>query len=221
MRLSLSPADLEKYVLALVARYFPDGYVFPGQLAPHVGKSLERIESCFSRIHRKYYRDQGTILFDHMNGDHFASFLYVLSNTVWHDTGDSALATRLFYLNKVMHGLDLFFSVELPEVFMLVHPLGTVLGHASYGNYLVVYQNVTVGASESGIYPRIGNGVVLYAGSTVIGDCALGDNVVVGARTFLLNGTVPAGSLVVGQYPNQCIRPNQTPVVERIFQERG
>lgn len=221
MQLSLSPQRLEAYVLDLVRHHFPDGYTPAYSLAPLLERTLQRVEHCFSHVHLKYYREADEVLFNHLNGDHFASFLYFLGNTVWQETRDTELPTRLFYLNKVMHGLDLFYSVTMPDIFLLVHPLGSVLGNASYGDYLVVYQNVTVGADEAGIYPSFGSGTALYAKSTIIGECNLGDNVVLGSNAFILNTDVPAGSLVVGRYPSHRIMPSALTVVERIFSRGG
>jgi serine O-acetyltransferase len=217
MRLTLNPQRLEVYVLDLLRHHFPDDYRPTYSLAPLLERTLQRIEHCFGHIHRKYYREGGEVLFDHLNGDHFASFLYFLGNTVWRETQDTELPTRLFYLNKVMHGLDLFYSVVMPDIFLLVHPLGTVLGNAHYGDYLVIYQNITVGADEAGIYPYFGNGTVLYAKSAVIGACNLGDDVVLGANAFILNVDVPAGSLVVGQYPSHRVMPTSLSVARRVF----
>jgi serine O-acetyltransferase len=219
MRMSLPFPRLEVYVLDLVRHHFPDGYRPPYALAPLLERALQRTECCFSHISKKYYKASGDTLFDHLNGDHFASFLYFLANTVWRDTNDTELPTRLFYLNKLMHGIDLFYSVAMPDIFLLVHPLGTVLGNARYNDYLVVYQNVTVGADEAGIYPAFGTGAVLYAKSTVIGACNLGDNVVLGANTFILNTDVPAGSLVVGQFPSHRITATSLSIARRVFND--
>jgi serine O-acetyltransferase len=217
MRMSLSPQLLGTYVLDLVCHHFPDGYRPAYALAPLLERTLQRVEHCFSYIHRKYYREGDEVLFDHLNGDHFASFLYFLGNTIWRETQDTELPTRLFYLNKVMHGLDLFYSVTMPDIFLLVHPLGSVLGNARYGDYFVVYQNVTVGSDEAGIYPSFGSGTVLYAKSTVIGACTFGNDVVLAANTFILNTNVPTGSLVIGQYPVHRIIPSAITVARRVF----
>src|SRR5262245_57773275 len=114
MRLSLERAALEEYVIRLVAHYLPDGYEAPAEQRRLIAAALGRVELCFSRIERKYYRLDGSACFDHLNGDHMATLLYFFANTVWRETGDAALPTRLFYLNKVLHGLDLFYSVALP-----------------------------------------------------------------------------------------------------------
>lgn len=216
MRTSLTPDQLELYVTRLLENHLPDGAAPTYALRPLIDRTLERVEHCFSRIHRKYYQDEGETVFDHLNGDHAATFLYLLSNTAWHEANDDRLPTKLFYLNKIMHGLDLFYSVQMPDVFLLVHPLGAVLGKATYSDYLVVYQSATVGA-DAGTYPRFGEGVILYSSSSVIGDCEVGSNVVFGANSMVVNAEVPNDTVVVGQYPSHRFIPNPTPVRERVF----
>jgi serine O-acetyltransferase len=183
--------------------------------------ALIKIETCFDEINLKYYRDeQGSASkFDHLNGDHFATLLYFLSNLAWIKFDNINLATKLFYLNKIMHGIDLFYTVQMPDIFLLVHPVGTVLGNAHYDDYFVAYQNVTVGADEAGFYPIFGKETILYSKSSVIGECTLGSNVVLGSNSFVLNSNVPSNSLVVGQFPYLKVLPNLTSVKERIFQK--
>lgn len=215
-QLSLPPRELEAYLTASLRHHVPDGYA-PAALGKHLARALERTEACFSAIHRKYFREGDLLRFDHLNGDQFAAFLYYLGNTVWRDSGDEGLPTRLFYLNKILHGLDLYFAVAMPDVFRLVHPVGTVLGRAEYGNYFMAYQNCAVGANEHNVYPRFGTGTILYARTSVLGDCTLGDDVVCGANTFLLNTRVPANTTVVGQFPNHRFVPNAQSVRARVF----
>lgn len=45
------------------------------------------------------------------------------------------------------------------------HPLGNVLGHTKYGDYLFIYQGITVGGNrkyDKLYYTVIGNNVVMY-----------------------------------------------------------
>lgn len=213
---SLKQPELSAYVRRLLANHIPDGFTSSDKLESHVRRALERVEHCFSKIQGKYYTNEGVVRFDHLNGDHFASFLYFLSNTAWKEGGEEALATRLFYLNKIMHGLDLFFSVEMPSIFLLVHPVGTVLGKARYGDYFVAYQNCTVGATTT-IYPQFGEGTILYSRSSVLGNCKVGDNVIFGANSSVIDRDVPADSVVVGQHPSHQFKPNRVTVRKRVF----
>ena len=45
-----------------------------------------------------------------------------------------------FLLNKLLFGIDVFYTVDLPKHYIFVHPIGTILGSgAIYSNYFVVY----------------------------------------------------------------------------------
>jgi serine O-acetyltransferase len=216
MKISMSPDLLREYVHRLVAHHIPDSYACGDIDARPFKHAIERVEHCFAHIRRKYYYDNGVVALDHLNGDHMATLIYFYANSVWRETGDTALPIRLFYLSKIMHGLDLFYSVAMPEVFMLVHPLGTVLGNATYKDFLVVYQNCTVGAVNDN-YPRLGKGTILYSRSSVIGNCTMGDNVVLAANALVLDSDVPANTVVVGQHPALRLLPNALSVRERCF----
>lgn len=213
---SLTIDELENYLLSLVINYIPDGYIVDYPLKDLLKLTMKRVEYCFSKIHRKYYFENGHVIFDHLNTDHMASFLFFLGNTIWKTTGDIAFPTRLFYLNKILHGLDLYFSVPMPQVFLLVHPVGTVIGKAQYCDYLVIYQNCTIGSSEN-IYPKLETGVILYSGVSIIGNCNINNNTIFGANAFILNTNVPSNTLVLGQYPKHTFKPNHISVIQRCF----
>ena len=39
---------------------------------------------------------------------------------------------------SILHGIDVFFTVDLPDIFLFCHPLCTVLGRAQYSDYFLV-----------------------------------------------------------------------------------
>jgi serine O-acetyltransferase len=219
MRWSLGAGDLAAYVAHQLGAFaVPGGRPFAAaDVARHLPATLERVVHCFSRIRRKYFFDGTHALFDHRHGDHWAMFLYLLSNTVHREGGDEDLATSLFLLNKALHGADLYHAVSLPSVFLLIHPVGTVLGNATYGDYFVAYQNCGVGAIEDGTYPAFAGENVLFARSAVLGACRIGRNVALGANAFLLDTDVPDGHTVVGAYPQHRVLPTRGSVLERLF----
>lgn len=214
--LSIPEHELERYILRLVEHHLPDGYI-PNSLSKSFNLALERLEFCFSNIHKKYYCQHNLINFDHLNTDHMATLLYFLGNTIWKETGDTQFPTRLFYLNKILHGLDLFYSIKMPDIFLLVHPVGTVLGNAHYENYFVAYQNCTVGALTDS-YPIFNPQTILYSGCTVLGSCRLGENVMLAANSMLINVDIPSNSLVTGQYPSHRIVSNIKSVRKQYFE---
>jgi serine O-acetyltransferase len=122
-------------------------------------------------------------------------YVYLLSNTVYKQTGDARLAGKLFYLNKALHAFNCMYDAELPEIFSLIHVVGTVLGKAKYSNYLVVGQNCTIGAVR-GEYPELGERLILGSGASIIGKCHVGDDVMLapGAQVFMRD--IPSNSLV-------------------------
>jgi serine O-acetyltransferase len=214
---SLNPKELSAYVTNLLNLHFPDGDpILPAEISATLPRALERLEMCMTGIQRKYFNEGGKIRFDHMNSDHMATFLYLLANTSWKQTSQTRIATKLFYLNKLMNSIDLYFSVALPEVFFLVHPVGSVVGNATYGNYMAIYQGCTIGAVD-GAYPTFGEGTILYAGATVLGDTRTGNDVIFGARAFVIGSEIPSNSVVTGSFPNHKISPTKRSVRQRIF----
>jgi serine O-acetyltransferase len=218
MRWSLAPEELAAYTARQLALFsLPSGGPAPPPLKPFLRETLARVEKCFNGIRRKYFFDGKRAIFNHLHGDHYAMYLYLLSNTIYRSGRDEQLAQQVFLLNKALHGADLFCAINLPEIFLLVHPVGTVLGNAIYGNYFVAYQNCAVGSLEDGGYPVFAGENVLFSRSAVIGPCRVGRNVVFGANAFLLNSEIPRNSTVVGAYPQHRILPCETRVLERMF----
>lgn len=109
-----------------------------------------------------------------------------------------------------MNCIEVYWDVNLPPHFIVDHPLGTVLGHDEFGDYLSVYQGVTVGGNvdKSGkwVYPKLGNYVTMYANSSVLGSSEIGDYVILSANSLVFNEKIPANSLVFGQSPNLTVK---------------
>lgn len=61
---------------------------------------------------------------------------------------------------------------------------------------VLIFQGVTIGLGTSGI-PKIGNNVVICAGSKIIGGVQVGNNVIIGANAVVTHD-VPDGAVVVG-----------------------
>ncbi len=214
----MTPEKLAGYVARQLRIFFPDDRVFKeSTIKPHLIEALERLRLCFAGIEKKKIRDGTAVMFHYLHPDHYAMFLYLLSNTVSRRNRDDPLAFRLFYLNKVLHGLDVYHDAQLPEGFQFMHPVGTILGHADYGNYFCVYQGCSVGSDEDGTFPVIGDHVVLYAGASVIGLSKLGSNVVIGANSMILNHDIPDNKVVIGGLQRLNIRDNKWHVRERRF----
>lgn len=163
-----------------------------------VRMALFRSEKAFSKSKSKYFWHEGEVAFHTENSVQYAIFLYMLSNSLY-KAGFTEDASYVYYLNKIMHSIDWFYAVELPEYFGAEHPLSSVLGRASYGNYLFIYQGVTVGGNRKGdkiFYPQIGENVLLYSDSKVIGNSKIGNNVIVSAGCYIKDTDIPDNSIV-------------------------
>ncbi|MCW5559393.1 MAG: hypothetical protein KIT22_16380, partial [Verrucomicrobiae bacterium] len=196
MKLSQSRDRIADYTLAQLVALFPMGRAPSRQdFRGHVVAALDRVEYCFARIAHPRYSDDKGALFDPLNSDQYCQFLYFLSNSVHERGGSETLASRLFCLNKALHGFNCMYDTKLPAVFWVIHAVGTVLGKASYGSHFVVRQNCTVGAL-GGFDPQIGVRVVLSAGASIIGRCQIGRNVMLSPDCCLVNQEVPDDTLV-------------------------
>lgn len=218
LELSLSPGKLAAYTARQLEAFFPDGAPDNPGWPDLVAMALVRLERCFSGIRQAYYRDQvGRARFNHLNTDQYAAYLYLLANTVNRQSGDATLASKLYALNKALHGLDVYYEVELPEVFAFVHPVGTVIGRAAYGNFLCVYQGCTIGGDLEGNHPELGEGVVMFGGSRIIGKARIGDNCLLSAGSVVMGETVPGNSAIFGSSPNLIRKPTPRSVKAEMF----
>lgn len=217
MDTSLGPDELAAYVASQVGAFFPDERVDAAQLARPLARALERAEHCFSNVGRKYFAQDDRTVFNHLNTDQYAMFLYLLSNTVFRMEESPSIAAKVYALNKALHSIDAFYEVELPDVFLFQHPVGTVLGRATYGDYFCAYQRCSVGASLDGAYPTIGRGVVMYGGSAIIGAARIGDNCLLSVGTTVMDADIPSNSVVFGASPGLSVRSTSRDVVRDIF----
>lgn len=190
MILSLSLNDLIKYVFRQMNNLFPDGN---GDNILKYRKefyyTIERMEKCFINVKNHNYSKGTETYFNHLYSDQYTMFLWFLSNTIWNNKYDSNICNKLFYMNKALNGFSCMYDTELPEIFLLLHTVGTVLGKAQYSNYFIATQGCTVGAHH-GNYPKIGNHVSLLPNASIVGNCVIANNVSVGINATVYNTNV-------------------------------
>ena len=217
MRLSLSRTDLTHYVRKQFENLFPDGTDL-GDLQRLVDLALGRIEHCFSRVRLKGFFANGEARFSHWHSDQYAIFLYYLANSAFRERPGHPIADKAYALNKALHALDAFYEVELPDVFAVQHPVGTVLGRASYSDYFMCYHNCTVGANLDNDYPAFGHGVVMYGGSRVIGKTVIGANSFVSTGAIVIDaGQCEPDSVLHGTYPDARRSRTERNVMRDVF----
>lgn len=166
----------------------------------------------FSHSDNKYFsriiEGKTIIRFDAFHSIQWMTFLYYLSHELY--LKGSKLCDKVYYLNKIMHSVDLFYAIELPTIWSAEHPLGSVMGRAKYGNGFFFYQGCTVGGTRDKegnlFYPELEENVKMYANSSILGRCHIGHNAQIGAGALVKNQDVPADSIVFGQSPNLIIK---------------
>jgi|Laugresbdmm110sd_1035091.scaffolds.fasta_scaffold28697_2 serine O-acetyltransferase len=189
---SVETSALAEYVCRQLGNFFPDGHDNRALVHAASPAALERTRHCVAAV-RAWHKGG----FDPLVSGQYASFLYCLSNEIWTLHGDTATATRLFLLNKSLHALELFYEVELPEVFFLSHTPGLVFAKASYGNRLVFHQGCTVGRKATGERPVIEDGVVMFPNTMVIGNCRVRANSVLAPGVCLVDTDTPGNCYVL------------------------
>jgi len=186
-----SRESLIEYTVRQSMAVVPDGRedAFRGAIDVHMDEALERLGRCIDAC-APWRPGQFNVL----QSSQHCIYLYFLSNTIWKRSGDTGAATRLFLMNKAFNGIDLFYEIAMPEVFYIGHSVGIVLAKATYGNHLVLYQNSTVGRHKDQI-PVIGDRVVLYPNTAVIGRSVVESDCVISQGTSVINKRVPAGQM--------------------------
>jgi serine O-acetyltransferase len=213
---SLSNQALAEYLARQLATFFPDqAQIAANEIEAFIRSSEERVYRCFAGIAKKYFNEGDRVLFNHLHTDQYAMYLSMLASHVYRSGGNRELATKLYYLNKALHGLDVYFDIHLPDIFLFVHPLSTVLGRATFADGLVVYQGCTVGCLNDGLFPTFTGPVILYAGASVLGRCRIGRNVCIAAGVSVINTDIPDDTVVLGSYPDYVLRPSSRPVIQR------
>ncbi len=118
MILSIDKNSLRSYLCQQLDLFYPDGVSTQESVFQVLPRVLERMNYCFSNIHKNYYYNAGESIFNHLNSDHYAMFLYWVSNEAYQQELVN-LAEKAFLLNKALHGVDAFYSIKLPAIFFI------------------------------------------------------------------------------------------------------
>lgn len=212
MTLAIPKGDILKLLKLQLSNFFLLSDTEIALLDRNVELALERCEFCFSQNTNKYYCRDGRVYFTPYHSVQYMTFLYFLSNTIYRECVENGVfCDKIYYLNKIMNGVDIYYAVELPDFFMAEHPVGSVMGRAQYGRGFMFYQNCSVGGihlpQNKIVYPKLGEYVKMFAGSMILGDCEIGDNVNIGAGALVKNQNIPSNVNVFGVSPNIIIKP--------------
>lgn len=109
-------------------------------------------------------------------------------------------------------GIDINPGAKIGSSFMIDHGTGVVIGEtAVIGTNVRIYQGVTLGAKSfpvdengnpiKGIdrHPKIGDNVIIYSNSTILGPITIGSNTIIGGNIWVDKDVQPGSRILQGK----------------------
>lgn len=151
-----------------------------------------------------------------------AALVYRFAHALY-EAGAPEYARELTEYAKTETGIDIHPGADIGEHLFIDHGTGVVIGEtASVGDWVRLYQNVTLGAlhfeEQEGEehmlkkgykrHPDIGSHVVIGAGTNVLGAVTVGDHVSIGANSWITEDIPDHTKVIVAEHPKQ-VRKHQ------------
>ena len=112
------------------------------------------------------------------------------------------LPRMLSQFSRFITGLEIHPGAKIGKGFFVDHGAGVVIGETTIiGGQCVLFHNVTLGGTgkhQGKRHPTLGNNVFVGTGATLLGPITVGDNVKIGANTFVVMRYIPSNCSVVG-----------------------
>lgn len=140
-------------------------------------------------------------------------------HALWRHRIASWLWQHNFYLlarmyanrNRRLTGIEIHPGAQIGRRCFIDHGMGVVIGEtAVIGDDVMMYHGVTLGGrtlAKIKRHPTIGNGVVLGAGATVLGNISIGDKALIGANAIVTKDVAP-GAVVMGASERHLSKPD-------------
>ena len=148
---------------------------------------------------------------------YFKGFHAIQAHRINHWLYLNGRKTLAYFLQNRMSevfGVDIHPAAHFGHGLMLDHATGFVAGEtAVLGNNISILHGVTLGGSgkEGGDrHPKIGNGVMIGANASILGNIRIGDNAKIGAGSVVVSD-VPSSITVVGVPAKPVARAPKTP----------
>tara|TARA_Y100000310_G_C20700057_1_gene828926 strand:+ start:4832 stop:5401 length:570 start_codon:yes stop_codon:yes gene_type:complete len=121
----------------------------------------------------------------------------------------------LSQINRFLTGIEIHPGATIGKGFFIDHGMGIVIGETTIiGNYCVMFHGVTLGGTgkhQGKRHPTIGHNTYIGMGAVLLGPLNVGNNVKIGANTFIVMKDIPDNVTVVGQTP-RIVKLNGTKV---------
>ncbi|MCB2229493.1 serine O-acetyltransferase [bacterium] len=114
-------------------------------------------------------------------------------------------------INRFLTGLEIHPGAQIGPGFFVDHGMGVVIGETTViGRNCVLFHNVTLGGTGKHVgkrHPTVGDNVFIGTGAILLGPISIGDNVKIGANSFIVMCDVPSNCTVAGT-PARIIKRN-------------
>lgn len=105
-------------------------------------------------------------------------------------------------ISRLLTGLEIHPGAKIGKGFFCDHGMGVVIGEtAEIGDNVVIFHNVTLGGTgkhPGKRHPTVGNNVLIGTGAILLGPIVVGDNVKIGANSFVVMRDIPSDCTVAG-----------------------
>lgn len=121
------------------------------------------------------------------------------------------LSRFLSQIIRFFTGIEIHPGAKIGKGLFIDHGIGIVIGETvEIGKDCTIYHKVTLGGTGKHCgkrHPTIGNNVMIGTAATLLGPIKIGNNVKIGAETFVVMCDIPNNCTVVGA-PGRIVRKN-------------
>ncbi len=130
----------------------------------------------------------------------------------------------LSQMSRFLTGIEIHPGAKIGKGFFIDHGMGVVIGETTeIGDNCVLFHNVTLGGTgkhKGKRHPTIGDNVMIGTGAILLGPIDIGNNVKIGANTFILMQDVPDDTTVAGT-PGRIVKMNGQSVSVKLSESKG
>ena len=151
-----------------------------------------------------------------------AILIHRLTHLIW-KLGIPFFPRLLSQISRFLTGVEIHPGAKIGKGFFIDHGMGVVIGETTeIGENCVLFHNVTLGGTgkhKGKRHPTIGDNVMIGTGAIVLGPVRVGNNVRIGANTFILMRDVPDNTTVAGT-PGRIVKINGQEVTMKLPRSR-
>jgi len=161
-------------------------------------QNIEGLDKVRLDINRdmKFLFDNDPSVTDIKQIESYTSAFAVAAYRIAHIHPDPIVARQITEYAKSITGVDIHPGAKIGVPFAIDHGVGTVIGEtAVIGKKSMLYHGVTLGAKHlkerdqvgTDRHPKLGNSVIVYSNTTILGNIHVPDGLIIGANKFIKN----------------------------------